>query len=140
MSWVADLAVWMLMPLAGGCGAWARFRADQTIQSLLSGISENAAHSSTRWRVGAALPIFLINLTGCFLAGLLYHPLGYYSAVWLVVATGFLGGWTTFSTAMMDIYMLLAAKKLAGVIGAFVFAWLTLLTCVAAARVGMQLT
>ena len=51
--------------------------------------------------------IWLINVTGCFLIGLLsvwiarYRPGQRYVRPFL--ATGFLGGYTTFSTAMTDV-------------------------------------
>ncbi len=76
---------------AGGLGAALRFVLDAVI----------------RVRVGSAYPlgILVINLTGSLLLGLL-TGLAVGSVVpdaWrLVLGTGFLGGYTTFSTASVD--------------------------------------
>ncbi|QBD82657.1 fluoride efflux transporter CrcB [Ktedonosporobacter rubrisoli] len=54
-------------------------------------------------RVGSRFPVgtFVINITGAFLIGLLFALTGHKvisSSAQLVLATGFLGGYTTFST------------------------------------------
>lgn len=67
---------------------------------------------------GVAFPYgtFFINITGCFLMGLIFTlatetviiipPEGR-----LLIATGFLGSYTTFSTYGLDTVMLMAAKR-----------------------------
>jgi CrcB protein len=79
----------ILMAIAGGLGAVARFVLDSIV----------------RMRVEAyPLGTLIINLSGSFLLGLVVgladHAL---SSEWrLVLGTGFLGGYTTFSTASYE--------------------------------------
>jgi CrcB protein len=92
--------IFVLIALAGGLGAASRL--------LLDGV--------IRTRVSSALPwaTIIINVTGSlllgFLAGLAAGQLvsdGWYA----VVATGFLGGYTTFSTASFETVRLLQERK-----------------------------
>ena len=90
----------VLLCLAGGLGATARFMLDAAI----------------RTRVTATLPwgTVIINLTGSFLLGLLTgiataHALP--DAWKLVVGTGFLGGYTTFSTASFETVRLMQERR-----------------------------
>ncbi|MFV0435237.1 MAG: fluoride efflux transporter FluC [Leucobacter sp.] len=83
---------------AGGLGAAVRHLVDTSIPD----------------RIRARFPwgIMLINLTGSFALGLLAglaldHPLA------RVAAVGFLGGYTTFSTASLDSVKLFAARRYA---------------------------
>ena len=82
--------------LAGGLGAAVRHLVDTSLPD----------------RVRARFPwgIMLINLTGSFALGLLAglaldHPVA------SVLSVGFLGGYTTFSTASLDSVRLLAARR-----------------------------
>jgi CrcB protein len=83
--------VLLLVPLAGGLGAVARLVVDGEVRRLLG-------RTSPRGTV-------LVNLTGSLLLGLL---VGLAAAGWaptavrVVVGTGFLGGYTTFSTAAVE--------------------------------------
>lgn len=92
--------IFVLIALAGGLGAASRL--------LLDGV--------IRTRVSSALPwaTIIINVTGSlllgFLAGLAAGQLvsdGWYA----VVATGFLGGYTTFSSASFETVRLLQERK-----------------------------
>lgn len=80
----------LLVPLAGGLGAVARLVVDGEVRRLTGGTSRGTV---------------LVNLTGSLLLGLL---VGLVAAGWLpatvrvVVGTGFLGGYTTFSTAAVE--------------------------------------
>ncbi len=77
--------------LGGGLGAVTRW--------LLSGAVQNAAEKTALHRFPAG--ILACNLLGCFLIGLLFgHFAGRHAPPWLfpLLATGFLGGFTTFST------------------------------------------
>ncbi|WP_159617560.1 fluoride efflux transporter CrcB [Arthrobacter zhaoguopingii] len=85
---------------AGGLGAGARFLLDGMI--------------SSRMRSGFPLGTVLINISGSFLLGLLAGfaaSAALERSVVLVVGTGFLGGYTTFSTASVDTVRLLKAGR-----------------------------
>ncbi len=88
------------LAVAGGFGAGARFVLDGMI--------------SSRVRSGFPLGTVLINISGSFLLGLLA---GFAASAALdrsfvlVAGTGFLGGYTTFSTASVDTVRLLKAGR-----------------------------
>lgn len=115
----------LAIALAGGAGAATRFVVDGLIVA----------------RARTALPVatLLVNVSGSLLIGLLtgaalFHGLG---PAWLVVtATGFCGGYTTFSTAMIETVRLVQSGEwrwaVANALG-------TLLLCLAAAAVGVGL-
>ena len=113
----------LAVALAGGLGASARFVVD--------------GHIRTRWTHVLPLATVLVNVTGSLLIGLLsgaahWHGLG---PTWLVVAaTGFCGGYTTFSTAMIETVRLVQSDEwrwaVANAVG-------TLTLCVAAAAAGV---
>ncbi|REJ08547.1 CrcB family protein [Microbacterium bovistercoris] len=77
--------VFLFAALAGGLGAAVRYLVDVGVAKL----------TGTRFPWG----VFAINLTGSFALGLIVGGLPDAS---FVVGTGFLGGYTTFSTAMLD--------------------------------------
>lgn len=122
---MSDLAAVQVLAiaLAGGAGAATRFVVDGLIVA----------------RARAALPVatLLVNVSGSLLIGLLtgaalFHGLG---PAWLVVtATGFCGGYTTFSTAMIETVRLVQSGDwrwaVANALG-------TLLLCLAAAAAGV---
>ena len=89
-----------LLGLAGGLGAASRFLLDGLIRS----------------RVRAALPVatIVINVTGSFLLGLIAGAVGAHAAppeLQLIVGTGFLGGYTTFSTASFETVRLVQSGR-----------------------------
>ena len=91
----------LLVALAGGLGAVTRFLADTWI-----------GHRST----GSPVPLgtLAINVTGSFLLGLLtgWWMFRTGDPGWkLVVGTGFLGGYTTFSTASVEAARLTRAGR-----------------------------
>lgn len=93
-------ALLALLALAGGLGATARFLLDTAVRS----------------RVGTAFPAgtVLINLTGSLLLGLvvgLADAGAVPDALRLVVGTGFLGGYTTFSAASVETEALVVARR-----------------------------
>jgi CrcB protein len=94
----------LAVAVAGGLGAAARFLVDGAISS----------RRRSAVRVGAVpIGIMLINISGSLLlglvAGLAVHVL---PEEWRVIlGTGFLGGYTTFSTAAYDTVVLLQARK-----------------------------
>lgn len=77
--------------LAGGVGACARFGLDRFVQRAVSSWGEPAA---------AKLGILVVNVVGCFLAGVATQLVP--AVAMPIVSTGFLGGFTTFSTAVLD--------------------------------------
>ena len=115
----------LLIAVLGGLGAASRFVVDGSIR--------------TRWSRVFPLATLVINVSGSFLIGLingahLYHGLG---PRWLAVAaTGFCGGYTTFSTAMAETVRLIQAGELrratANAVG-------SVLLCLAAAAFGVAL-
>lgn len=89
-----------LLGLAGGLGAASRFLLDGLIRS----------------RVRAALPVatIVINVTGSFLLGLIAGAVGAHAAppeLQLIAGTGFLGGYTTFSTASFETVRLIQSRR-----------------------------
>ncbi len=98
--------------VGGGVGAWCRFAADAFLKSTLGSV--------------AFIRTMLINLAGSFALGVLT---GWASTavstdvehwILLVGGTGFLGGFTTFSTAMVEVATL--ARE--GRVGIALFLWL----------------
>ena len=84
-------ATFLFVALAGGVGACARFWLDRGVQKMLDAWGDPAA---------AKLGIFIVNVIGCFLAGAATQLTP--ASIMPIVSTGFLGGFTTFSTALVD--------------------------------------
>jgi CrcB protein len=74
------MIAWVAMALAGSLGAFLRWQAAKRL---------------------APRGTLLVNLTGAFVAGLV-TGLAPGSTVLLIAGTGFLGGYTTFSTWMVE--------------------------------------
>lgn len=90
----------LALSLAGGLGAVLRFVLDGVIKRLVP----------STFPVG----VMVINVTGSFLLGLLTGLVlsGTVSHEWLLVlGTGFLGGYTTFSTASFETVRLLQTRR-----------------------------
>jgi CrcB protein len=77
--------IFLLASVAGGIGACLRYAADLAIMSL----------SKNRFPWG----IVIVNVTGSFALGLVTAAL---PDAAFVVGAGLIGGYTTFSTAMLD--------------------------------------
>lgn len=83
--------LWVLIFMTGGLGAWCRFFVDTAIKK--------------RWTHPVPLGTVLINFLGSFALGVLS---GYAlsrpdsQTLTTVIGVGFLGGFTTFSTAMVE--------------------------------------
>lgn len=82
----------LLVGLGGAIGSMARYGVSRII--------------SARYALSFPLATFIINIVGCLLIGLLF---GYVqknnsqqSDLWLVLATGFCGGFTTFSAFALE--------------------------------------
>jgi len=94
-------AQFVLVAVAGGVGAVLRFVLDGAVRQAVGG----------RWPWGTAL----INVTGSFLLGLLTGLAGHGlpPELLLVLGTGLLGGYTTFSTASVETVRLLQQRRFA---------------------------
>jgi len=114
-----------LLSLAGGLGAATRFALDGVIRS----------------RAGESLPwgTILINVTGSFLLGLVTGIVGQHllsGSAQLVLGTGFLGGYTTFSTASLEsVRLLQAGRRRDGIVNALG----TLVAATTSAAIGLLL-
>jgi CrcB protein len=89
-----------LIAVAGGLGAVCRF--------VLDGVIKGRAGGSMPWGT------VTINLSGSFLLGLVVGLTGSLvlpEPVHLVAGTGFLGGYTTFSTASLETVRLLQERR-----------------------------
>ncbi len=83
---------------------------------------------------------FFINISGAFIIGLLYGMLlrnQVSDGAWLIMATGFCGAFTTFSTFALENNMLIADKQTAT---AFVYTLLSLVIGLLLCRLGIYLT
>lgn len=111
--------------VAGGVGSALRFVIDGLIRA--------------RFATAAPTGVVTINITGSFLLGLItgLALAGSVTDEWrLVLCTGLLGGYTTFSTASLDTVRLLRRRRiLAGVLHGLG----TLVACVAAGGLGLVL-
>ena len=110
--------------LAGGVGACARFWLDRGVQRVLSSWGDPAA---------AKLGILFVNVIGCFLAGAATQLV--LGALMPVVSTGFLGGFTTFSAALLDAVALwgdgFRGRALALALGTWAASWAAALAGIA---------
>ena len=118
--------LFLAIAVAGGAGAVCRF----VLDGLLTSLSE----ADFPW------PTVLINITGSLLLGLItgFAVSGLLPEAWrLVLGTGFLGGYTTFSTASVDTVRLLQQRRWAAGI---VHGLGTLVIAVGAAGLGLGLS
>ncbi|GAA1613592.1 hypothetical protein GCM10009693_26850 [Leucobacter chromiireducens subsp. chromiireducens] len=107
--------------LGGGLGAAARFAVDQWIPARLR----------ERFPWG----ILVVNLSGSFVLGILAGVV-LAEPLWSVLASGFLGGYTTFSTASLDTARMILERRPAA---ALLNAVGVLLVAVALALLGIAL-
>lgn len=116
----------LLLPLAvaGGAGAIVRFVVDGLLRD----------------RIGARLPwgTAIINVSGSFLLGLLtgLAAHGLPAAALLVLGTGLLGGYTTFSTASVETVRLIGQRRYAA---SLAYGLGVLILSVAAGALGLRL-
>jgi CrcB protein len=99
-----------LLGLAGGLGAATRFAF--------------AEWATKRWQASFPLATLLINVTGAFALGLLTTAASASAETRLLLGTGFLGGYTTFSTLSYDSHSLFRSGQTRA-------AWLNMLGSVA---------
>lgn len=108
--------------LGGGVGAAARYALDRVV--------------SARWRGRFPLGTFLVNVSGSLALGLLTGLLVDGSLPLVLLGTGVLGGYTTFSTASYDTVHLVRERRFGT---AVVYGVGTMLVTVAAAALGLCL-
>ena len=88
---------WILVGIGGACGAVTRYGLGQLLAAKLN--------KTFPWAV------LLINVSGAFLLGLVVGAK--LSGGWLLLlADGFLGAYTTFSTFMVEDFELFAGRKI----------------------------
>ena len=78
--------------------------------AALGGMLRHALGSAVSERLGAHFPLgtMLVNLSGCFLIGVLMTMLDRTGARWgFLLITGLLGGYTTFSSFGWETYVLI---------------------------------
>lgn len=120
-----DRMLSLFVALAGGAGAGARFVVDGALTH----------------RISARLPVatLIINVTGSFLLGVLtqWGLTRGSTAIATVLGVGFLGGFTTFSTASVELVGLVRSQRPAA---AVVLAVSMLVLSLTAAVLGIALT
>ena len=79
---------------------------------LACGLGTLVRYFFSRYNQDSILPLgtLIANLLGCFLIGLLYNHVAS-KEVYAILATGFCGGLTTFSTLNDELQRLLSDKK-----------------------------
>jgi len=112
---------------------WPFVIVDLDRMPFLSVLLGGAVGSVLRYSVGLLLPsgTFLVNMTGSFLIGLLATMLPAGSPFRLLLITGFLGGFTTFSAFQWELLtasqnglpLLAVLNAVSSVILGFVFCW-----------------
>lgn len=127
-TWLAD---WLPLALAGGMGAACRWGVNTSISHLSSRVAREAAAGGQqqRRRSGVRAPCMsrmlrmpwgtvVVNVTACLLMGLLVgwtadppHSETWAATALTVLGTGFLGGYSTFSTACVEGARLLLAGR-----------------------------
>ena len=81
--------------------------------ALACGLGALMRYFFSRYSQGSVLPLgtLIANILGCFLIGLFYNHVES-KEVYLILATGFCGGLTTFSTLNDELQKLLTDKKI----------------------------
>lgn len=121
--------IWIAIALAGGTGAAARFTLDHAITAWIRHTQRTQVQYGT----------VVVNVSGSLLAGIVTTAV---AQAWLpaslgtVVAGGFLGGYTTFSTAMVEVVRAAEGGEHRRALGQLV---LPLIASVAAAALGVAL-
>ena len=103
--------LFLLVCLFGSLGALSRWQLDLYLKKC-------HAKRTPQWGIG------LVNILGCFCAGLVTGSLASVSPLYFLVSTGFLGGFTTFSTAVLDAVTLVRERRYRTAAGLVLGVWL----------------
>lgn len=97
--------VWLGVAVLGGAGSALRMLVDEVVTTRLVGFGPRSAPGRTAFPLG----IFVVNITGAFVAGVLSGA-GLEHDASLLALTAFVGGYTTFSTWVLDTVKLAGAR------------------------------
>ena len=103
--------LFLLVCVFGSLGALSRWQLDLYLKKRLF-------HRTPQWGIG------LVNMLGCLCAGLVTGSLASVSPLYFLVSTGFLGGFTTFSTAVLDAVTLIRERRYRSAAGLVLGVWL----------------
>ena len=103
--------LFLLVCVFGSLGALFRWQLDLYLKKC-------RAKRTPQWGIG------LVNMLGCLCAGLVAGSLAPVSPLYFLVSTGFLGGFTTFSPAVLDAVMLLGHRRYLSAAGLVFGVWL----------------
>ena len=103
--------LFLLVCLFGSLGALSRWQLDLYLKKC-------HAKRTPQWGIG------LVNMLGCLCAGLVTGSLASVSPLYFLVSTGFLGGFTTFSTAVLDVVPLVREQRYRTAVGLVLGVWL----------------
>lgn len=120
------LLTWLGLMLGGSLGALSRWRLDLAVRERIVAFVAERSRAGEVHRAPAVPPLLgiaTVNVLGCFLVGLLTGVLAAAPGWRLVVSTGFLGGFTTFSTAVMDCWNLWHAGRRSAAILLLIGVW-----------------
>ena len=123
-TWLTD---WLPLAMAGGVGAACRWGVDAFVSRLSSRVTREAAAGGRQrrrsggrvlWMLRMPWGTVVVNVTACLLMGLLVgrtadppHSETWAATALTVLGTGFLGGYSTFSTACVEGARLLLAGR-----------------------------
>ena len=103
--------LFLLVCLFGSLGALSRWQLDLYLKKC-------HAKRTPQWGIG------LVNILGCLCARLVTGSLASVSPLYFLVSTGFLGGFTTFSTAVLDAVTLVRERRYRSAVGLVLGVWL----------------
>ena len=144
-------ATWLLLALAGGLGAVTRFKVDSRVGAVVAARRQRrrTADASSaavpgagrRPLVAGPLGRDVVNVSACLLLGLLTGASGALAPTLVtILGTGFLGGYSTFSTACVEAArLMLSGRPWAGFLHAVTMAGTSLLAAVGGLALGAAL-
>lgn len=109
---MSDVGLWLGVALLGGAGSVLRMLVDEAVLAriVFYGLEHDDAEGPLR-PTPCPVGIFVVNITGAFVAGVLAGTT-LTDELSLLALTAFVGGYTTFSTWMLDTLKLADAHAL----------------------------